>query len=122
MVWDVSIHLLWTGTLEALTPQVHSRRSRSFNPSFMDRYFRSLNVVVLDYDRVSFNPSFMDRYFRSFFMLFIPLKRVLVSIHLLWTGTLEDWIKTKPKCVRLGFNPSFMDRYFRSRPKWQSCI
>ena len=85
----VSIHLLWTGTLEEGAPP------------------------MIGSGVVRFNPSFMDRYFRSFLPVGSHVSRSIVSIHLLWTGTLEDvsysWRNVSYSC----FNPSFMDRYFR---------
>ena len=60
----VSIHLLWTGTLEEIEEDVKVLTEQGFNPSFMDRYFRRVNQYVKRQSDKSFNPSFMDRYFR----------------------------------------------------------
>ena len=111
---QVSIHLLWTGTLEgADVPMIYPDRC-CFNPSFMDRYFRRLGHDPQQWENILFQSIFYGQVLQKFFMLFIPLKRVLVSIHLLWTGTLEDIIQAGLGEISNRFNPSFMDRYFRS--------
>ena len=56
----------------------------------MDRYFRSLaRRYGFGWGALRFNPSFMDRYFRSITFFRVEFGLCIVSIHLLWTGTLE---------------------------------
>jgi hypothetical protein len=56
----------------------------------------------------------MDRYFRRVMMDTKRMDVIFVSIHLLWTGTLEARKPLISYTLRECFNPSFMDRYFRS--------
>gem|GEM_PF-4567563 len=65
----VSIHLLWTGTLEVFIIIWVFVVVLRFNPSFMDRYFRSVRGYLPRDGTDRFNPSFMDRYFRRVVLL-----------------------------------------------------
>ena len=56
----------------------------------------------------------MDRYFRRLLTVLGLARLGTVSIHLLWTGTLEEFPNSRARLLIPCFNPSFMDRYFRS--------
>ena len=134
----VSIHLLWTGTLEVDWTGGSGTKPYSFNPSFMDRYFRSLPLGCVQIIATSFQSIFYGQVlqktsrraemvnssmFQSIFYGQVLQKErtfqsytptAVVSIHLLWTGTLEAATGYPSEGSYLCFNPSFMDRYFRS--------
>ena len=120
--WRVSIHLLWTGTLEAILMTTEILLSTRFNPSFMDRYFRSNCLGRLRTKDREFQSIFYGQVLQKTIVSTLSPLSVLVSIHLLWTGTLEESTQGAVLPLVTRFNPSFMDRYFRRPARAPSVV